>query len=43
MKDNNNSHFNWFGSPGDNQKVYWFFIALLALIEIGFGISIFFR
>jgi hypothetical protein len=42
-KDYNNFPFGWFGSPVVNKKIYWIFIAVLAAVEIGLGISIFFR
>lgn len=41
--ENNNNPFNWLGSPGVDKKTYWIILAILAAIEIGTSISIFFR
>jgi hypothetical protein len=44
MKDDkNNNPFSGWGSPKDNKKFYWTFIVIFALVEIGLGISIFFK
>lgn len=43
MKDEKDIElFNWFGSSEVSRKVYWITLAILALIQIGLGISIFF-
>jgi hypothetical protein len=42
-EEDHNNPFSWLGSLGHNKKAYWLILAILAAVEIGLGISIFFR
>ena len=42
-KNDNNDIFSGMGSPRGNKKLYWIVLGIFALVEIIFGISVFFR
>lgn len=42
-EEKNNNPFGWLGEPIANKKTYWIILGILAMIEIFFGISVFFR